>query len=423
MFERTFRVTRTIADMLLLRLGATNAFFVQRNDALGSPGICPKVKLLMALQLLAYGCSPSAFQAYYQMGITTARECMKNFCRSLVHDTELQSIYLRNMTRADAKRVTDMHQEQHGIAGMVGSLDCMHVGWKNCPVAWQGQEQGKEGHPTIVLEALGNYNLWFWHVSFGWAGTLNDINIWERSPLLEAFIDGTWRDDIDFTFTVGDKEFNRLWLTTDGIYPELARFVKTVQEPIDEKSKAYASWQEATRKDIERAFGVLQQKFHVLVRKFEQWFIDDISNVVLACIMLHNMMVAHRMSKGEEEGVSFYDCPDIAGEEVDIAGEEVEDHDTERADVDRRNAEIALLCSLESEVLGNDPMRGTSLFTMQQKNAKLNKIRHQYAHRRWEQLYNVEEHHRLRQAIMEQLLVNRLERQSAIQAVFNNNNA
>jgi hypothetical protein len=258
---------------------------------------------------------------------------------------------------------------QHGVAGMVGSLDCMHVGWKNCPVAWQGQEQGKEGFPTIVLEAVSDYNLWFWHVSFGWAGTLNDINIWERSPLLEAFIDGTWRDNIDFPFTVANKEFNRLWLTTDGIYPELARFVKTVQEPINDKAKGYSRWQEATRKDIERAFGVVQRKFQILVRKFEQWYVNDISDIVLACIMLHNMMVAHRMSIGEQEGVSFYECPDEFSEE-----EEHEGVDTEREDIDRRNAEIALLRSLETELLGEGSNDAMSLFTQQRRDRKLNKI-------------------------------------------------
>jgi hypothetical protein len=288
MFERTFRVTRSTADMLLQRVCVTNSFFMQKTDALGKTGICPKVKLLMALQLLAYGCSPTTFQAYYQMGVTTAQLCLKNFCKSLVQDLELRSTYLREMTRADARRVSAMHHMQHGVAGMVGSLDCMHVGWKNCPVAWQGQEHGKEGFPTIVLEAVSDYNLWFWHVSFGWAGTLNDINIWEKSPLLEAFIDGTWRDNVDFPFTVANKEFNHLWLTTDGIYPELACFVKTVQEPINDKAKGYSRWQEATRKDIERAFGVVQRKFQILIRKFEQWYVNDISDIVLACIMLHN---------------------------------------------------------------------------------------------------------------------------------------
>ena len=82
------------------------------------------------------------------------------------------------MTQSDAHRVTAMHNAQHGVEGMLGSLvDCMHYYWKNCPVAWQGSHTGKPGKLTIVLEAFADYNLWFWHNSFGWPGSLNDINI------------------------------------------------------------------------------------------------------------------------------------------------------------------------------------------------------------------------------------------------------
>ena len=115
----------------------------------------------MALKLMAYGCSPSAFQDYFQMGIGTARQCLIQLCKVVSSDESLVSVYARKMLRADARRVSMLHEEQHGIAGMLGSLDCMHVTWKNCPVAWQGSQTGKSGKQSIVLEASADYNLWF----------------------------------------------------------------------------------------------------------------------------------------------------------------------------------------------------------------------------------------------------------------------
>ena len=93
-------------------------------------------------------------------------------------------------------------------------------------MAWQGSQIGKAGKPFSVLEAYADHNLWFLHHSFGWSGLLNDINIWNRSCLLKAFLDGSFASNVDFEFTVGDKVFQRLWLAVDGIYPELASFVK-----------------------------------------------------------------------------------------------------------------------------------------------------------------------------------------------------
>ena len=218
------------ADFLQLALSMK-----RQRDGHGNNDECrqrnPKVKILMGLKCLAYGVSPSAFQDYFQMGETTGRMCMKRLARVLASSDELTSVFLRSMSRADAKRITQLHLEKHGVDGMIGSLDCMHIGWKNCPVAWQGQFSGAKGKPTIVLEAFADYNLWIWHASFGSPGTLNDINIWDRSPLLESFINGSFDNDVDFEFTIGGTVFRRLWLLTDGIYPELARFVKTIDEP------------------------------------------------------------------------------------------------------------------------------------------------------------------------------------------------
>ena len=83
--------------------------------------------------------------------------------------------------------------------------------------------------------------------------------------------------DVDFEFQVGNKVFKRLWFLVDGIYPELSHFVKTIQEPIGRAAKHYVAWQEAVRKDIKRAFGVLQRKFHIIVKPIELWYVTDIS--------------------------------------------------------------------------------------------------------------------------------------------------
>jgi hypothetical protein len=62
---------------------------------------------------------------------------------------------------------------------MMSSLDCMHTQWKNCHKAWQASfKSGKEsGGPSFVLEAMSDYHLWFWHASFGYAGSLNNLNV------------------------------------------------------------------------------------------------------------------------------------------------------------------------------------------------------------------------------------------------------
>jgi Plant transposon protein len=56
-----------------------------------------------------------------------------------------QDEYLHVPDAKDLKAICNLHKEAHGVNGMVGSLDCSHTYWKNCPKAWQGSFQGKEG--------------------------------------------------------------------------------------------------------------------------------------------------------------------------------------------------------------------------------------------------------------------------------------
>ena len=70
----------------------------------------------------------------------------------------------------------------------------------------------------IVLEAVADNNLWFWHAAFGFAGSCYDINILDTSPLRTHFLDGS-HAKIDFDYSIGEFEFNKLYYLVDGIYP------------------------------------------------------------------------------------------------------------------------------------------------------------------------------------------------------------
>jgi len=67
----------------------------------------------------------------------------------------------------------------------------------------------------------------------------------------------------------------------DGIYPEWASFVKTITLPYSEKHKLFAKKQEAARKDVERAFGVLQARFAILRGPARFWKQETLANICM----------------------------------------------------------------------------------------------------------------------------------------------
>lgn len=77
----------------------------------------------------------------------------------------------------------------------------------------------------------------------------------------------------------------------DGIYPEYATFVKTFTDPIDDKRKHFKKKQEAARKGIERAFGVLKKRWKVISYPARYWDKERMQDVLYTCIILHNMIL------------------------------------------------------------------------------------------------------------------------------------
>ena len=49
--------------------------------------------------------------------------------------------------------------------------------------------------------------------------------------------------------------------------------------------------QEACRKDVERAFGVLQSRFSIVAGQMRYWDKEVLRDIMITCIILHNMII------------------------------------------------------------------------------------------------------------------------------------
>lgn len=288
LFNRRFRMGKSLFLCILGRITEHNAYFQQRRDATGKIGISGLQKMIAALRMLAYGVSADFLDDYVRMGESTISKSLDEFCSSVIE--LFGDEYLRCPTTEDIRRLLG-EAEKRGFPGMIGNVDCMHWYWDMCPIAWQGQYQGKSGKPSVVLEAVASYDLWIWHAFFGVPGSNNDINIVDCSPLLEMLIKPQMSE---FEYCLRETRWKQLYLLADGIYPDWSCFVKTVSQPQTKRTQYFASRQESLRKDVERAFGVLQKRFHILRTYSRLWSVQKMSKVISCCIILHNMVIQSR---------------------------------------------------------------------------------------------------------------------------------
>jgi hypothetical protein len=141
LFRRRFRMRRSLFLRIVDDVQEHDNYFLQKADALGKPGLRPLQKITSAIRMLAYGGASDLNDEYLRLGESTSNESLLKFCQAVIH--VYGGEYLRQPNTEDLKRLLSIG-EARGFPGMLGSLDCMHWEWKNCPSGWAGQFQGKE---------------------------------------------------------------------------------------------------------------------------------------------------------------------------------------------------------------------------------------------------------------------------------------
>ncbi|GKA22848.1 ALP1-like protein isoform X1 [Tanacetum coccineum] len=113
-------------------------------------------------------------------------------------------------------------------------------------ISWQRQYgRGIKKYPAIMLEVVASQDLWIWHAFFGVTGANNDINVLDNSPLFDDLLD--------------DKALVAL-----------------------------------ERKDVGRAFGVLQGRCGIIQQPARQYHVNTIRRIMYSCIIMHNMILEYQ---------------------------------------------------------------------------------------------------------------------------------
>ncbi|WVZ79761.1 hypothetical protein U9M48_027302 [Paspalum notatum var. saurae] len=248
-FRWRYRMKRPLFERIVRSLGEWSPYFRQWYDAFGKIGFSPNLKCTVAMRMLAYGTAADLFDEGFNIGKTTILDSLANFKKGIRQ--QFGSKYLRRPTEEDTQ--------------------------------WLLRVGEARGFPAVA-----SHDLWIWHAFFGVAGSNNDINVLNQSPIFTNILQG---NAPPVQFMVNGNQYNMGYYLADGIYPEWATFVKTIPLPYNDRHKLFAERQEAARKDVEWAFGVLQARFAILRGAGRFWDEETLADIMYACIILHNMIV------------------------------------------------------------------------------------------------------------------------------------
>jgi hypothetical protein len=158
-FRRRFRMRRSLFLHIVEKVCTFDPWFIQRRDGVGRLGLSSLQKCTATLRMLAYDVAADATDDYCRTGESTAIEAMKRFTVAI--RGSFSETFLCLPSQEDLQKQIQINTAR-GFPGMFGSIDCMHWVWKNCPIAWQGQFQDKDGARSVILEAITDQSLWIW---------------------------------------------------------------------------------------------------------------------------------------------------------------------------------------------------------------------------------------------------------------------
>jgi hypothetical protein len=132
-FWRRFRMSRNFFGQIIEVVRLHDLYFRCKLDATGKFGFSYYQKCSAAIRMLAYGVAGGLVDEYMCMSESTCIESMYNFCRPII--SVFGEEYLREPNMEHTQRLLSIN-EKRGFPDMLGSIDCMHWEWNNCPFAW-----------------------------------------------------------------------------------------------------------------------------------------------------------------------------------------------------------------------------------------------------------------------------------------------
>ena len=226
-FKRRFCVSSSIFDRVYEAIHGQGCFHpAGKKDATGRTGIHPLVRVAAVMRMLAYGTPADCQDKTWQIAESTVDNALKCFCYLMISNFGDKCLN-RTPTSEEKKRILNKNAKR-GFPGCFASWDCKHFVWDKCPVALQGQHKGHHdgGKCTKILESIADDSCYMWFVNFGDPGSLNDINVLDKSSIVGALISGQLNLKTE-KYAINGNERDWMYFLADGIYPEWATFVKT----------------------------------------------------------------------------------------------------------------------------------------------------------------------------------------------------
>jgi hypothetical protein len=240
-----------------------------------NPVIDVETRVAVTLHRLATGNTLATIADLYGIGESTASVIVREFCEAMKF--HLKPLTIEMLTKERIIAISKEFEAINGIPYILGAIDGSYI-LITTPTHDASTYYCWKGFYSVILQGVVDADCKFWDYDFGWAGSCHDWTVFQRSQLGLRTLRG---------------EFLPYKLIGDAAYPMRPWFFSPFKGTGLSAEKAHWNFiQSSTRMVVERAFGILKGRWRILLKRIDMP-LENIGDIVTACICLHNLCIIH----------------------------------------------------------------------------------------------------------------------------------
>lgn len=282
-FRRTFRVPRSAFDHVLQNIRMD----ISSNFPAGRPPVPADKKLAIFLKYV--GSRQTLFDLAQTFGVQeyTVLKARKSVTEAIVTNLRY-NIHWPDGAQLPVVADSFLQMADRHFPGIVGVIDGSHIPISTPLVSPDNYYNRKKFH-SVVLQGVTDNTGSFTDVCVGAPGRMHDARVFRNSLLFNQGMQWTQNGQYHI---IGDAAYPLMeWLVTP---------FRNVGN-LSNQQILFNTTLSRRRQVVERAFGMLKQRFRRLKLGIEMRDISEINNLILACCILHNICI--------HDDTDFHDDP------------------------------------------------------------------------------------------------------------------
>lgn len=279
-----FRVSQTTFHYICMKLRP----FICKEDTIMRKAITTEKRIALTLWFLATGSDYRTIGHLFGVAKSTVCVVTKEVCSYIV--SQLLPQYIKIPQGAALKEVVSGFASDHDFPQCAGAVDGTHIpiaSPQECPADYYN----RKGWHSILMQGTVNNKGLFIDIYVGWPGRVHDARVFANSSFYKKGQDKTLLPN--WVKRIGGKNVP-LVILGDPAYPLLDWLMKAFPDNghLTQQQRTFNYRLSKARVVVEHAYGRLKGRWRCLSKRLD---IDvfDVSELVAACCVLHNICEVH----------------------------------------------------------------------------------------------------------------------------------